>query len=143
MRDFSISIDIAASPHRVWTVMSEVERWPEWTASVTSIKRLTPGPFAVGSKALIRQPKFPPALWVVTAIEPNRSFTWRSGAPGVYVFAHHSIEPTATGSRVTLSLRYNGWLGGLIGRMTAGITNRYLAMEANGLKQRAEAASDR
>jgi hypothetical protein len=140
MRDFTITVDIGAPPHRVWQVMTEVERWPEWTASVTSIKRLNRGPFDVGSKVVIRQPKFPPALWVVTDIQSNRSFTWKSGAPGIYVFAHHSIEPTATGCRVTLSLRYNGMLGGLLGRMTAGITNRYLAMEAAGLKQRAETA---
>ena len=138
MRDFSITVEIGAPPHRIWEVMSDVERWPEWTASVTSIRRLSPEPFAVGSKVVIRQPKFPPAMWVVTDIQPNRSFTWRSGAPGVYVFAHHSIEPTPTGSRVTLSLRYNGLLGGVLGWLTAGITNRYLAMEASGLKQRAE-----
>jgi hypothetical protein len=37
-----------------------------------------------------------------------------------------------------LSLRYEGLLGGLLARMTRGITNRYLAMEANGLKKRSE-----
>ncbi len=138
MRDFSITVEIAAAPHRVWAVMCDVERWPEWTESVTSIRRLTSGAFAVGSRVLIRQPKFPPAMWVVTDIQPNRSFTWKSGAPGIYVFAHHSIEPIRSGSRVTLSLRYNGILGGILGRMTAAITNRYLAMEAAGLKQRSE-----
>ncbi len=138
-RHFSINVDIAARPERVWEVMSDVERWPEWTASVKSIKRLDKGPFAVGSRAIIRQPKFPPALWEVTAIEPNR-FTWKSGLPGLWVFARHSVDPTVTGSHVTLSLEYNGILGSLVGRLTRGITERYLRLEAEGLKRRSETA---
>jgi hypothetical protein len=92
----------------------------------------------VGGTALIRQPKFPPALWKISAMEPGRSFTWISAAPGVKVIAHHSAEATASGSRATLSLRYEGLFGGLLARLTEGITKRYLFMEAGGLRARAE-----
>jgi hypothetical protein len=135
---FSRSVDITAAPDAVLAVMSDVERWPEWTASVTSIKRLDSGPFAIGSRARIRQPKLPPALWTVSAIEPGRSFTWISKGPGILVTAHHSIEPGAGGSRVTLSIRYEGLLAKLLAWMTKDINERYLTMEANGLKARCE-----
>jgi len=135
---FSKSIDINAAPDAVLAVMSDVERWPEWTASVTSIKRLDAGPFVIGSRASIRQPKLPPALWTVSAIEPGRSFTWISKGPGILVTAHHSIDPRASGSRVTLSIRYEGLLAKLVAWMTKDINERYLAMEANGLKARCE-----
>ena len=135
---FSKSIDINAAPDAVLAVMSDVERWPEWTASVTSIKRLDAGPFVIGSRASIRQPKLPPALWTVSAIEPRRSFTWISKGPGILVTAHHSIDPRASGSRVTLSIRYEGLLAKLVAWMTKDINERYLAMEANGLKARCE-----
>lgn len=138
MRKFSITTDITAHVERVWQVMSDVERWHEWTPSVSSIKRLDEGPFRVGSKLVIRQPKFPPAWWKLTAIEPGRSFTWMSTAPGFRVIGHHSVEPTASGSRATLSLEMQGVLGGLWGRLTKDITERYLAMEAAGLKARSE-----
>ena len=135
---FSITVDINQAVGRVFEVMSDVQRWHEWTPSVTSIKRLDQGAFVVGSRAVIRQPKFPPALWTITAIDPGRSFTWVSRAPGIKVIAHHSAEPTVAGSRVTLSLRYEGAFGGLLASLTAGITNRYLKMEAEGLKARSE-----
>lgn len=138
MRKFSISIDIAAPVARVWDVMSDTGRWHEWTPSVTSIRRVGDGPFAVGSRVWIRQPKFPPALWKLTAIDPGRSFTWVSVAPGLRVVARHGVDPAAGGSRATLSLDLQGLFGGLFGRMTKDITERYLAFEAKGLKARSE-----
>lgn len=138
MRKFTVSIDIAAPAGRVWQVMSDIDRWHEWTPSITSVKRLGGGAFAVGSRALIRQPRFPPALWKVTSIEPGRSFTWVSVAPGLRVVGHHHVEPTSAGSRATLSLELYGIFGGLFGRMTRDITERYIGYEANGLKARSE-----
>jgi uncharacterized protein YndB with AHSA1/START domain len=140
MRHFSISVAIAAPPARVYEVMTDIERWPEWTASVAKIRRLGPAPLAVGSRAIIWQPKFPPALWTVTANEPGRSFTWVSTAPGLRVIGHHRVDHAAAGSLATLTLQLDGVFGGLWGRLTGGITTRYLRLEAAGLKTRSEAA---
>ena len=92
-----------------------------------------------------RQPRGDPPAEVVsagavavTAIDGRSSFQWTNRAPGIKVVAHHSIDATGNGSKATLSLRYEGLFGGLLARMTRGITNRYLAMEANGLKKRSE-----
>jgi hypothetical protein len=136
--EFTISVDIEAPPDVVWAVMSDGERWHEWTASVTSVRRLDKGPLRIGSRALIRQPRFPPAVWKVTALEPGRSFTWKSGGPGMWVYGRHSVDPLPGGTRATLGLFYEGPLAWLLGRLTRGITNRYLGMEADGLKRRSE-----
>ena len=136
--DFHISVDIAASPDKVWAVMADAERWHEWTPSVRSIRWLDAGPLRVGSRALIRQPRFPPAMWKVIALDPGRSFTWRSGAPGMWVHAQHSVMASGDGTRAVLSLHYQGVIGELLGRLTRGITDRYLGFEAAGLKRRSE-----
>lgn len=138
MPTFSIGIEIAAPKERVWQVMSDVERWHEWTASIKSVKRLGAGAFAVGSRALIRQPKLPPAFWKVVAIEPGKSFTWVSVSPGFRAIGYHAVESKPGGSRATLSIEYQGLFGGLFARMTRGITERYLGLEAAGLKARSE-----
>lgn len=135
---FSISVEIAAPPGHIWKIMADVEHWHTWTPSVTKIKRLDKGPFAVGSKLVIHQPKFPPALWRVTALEPERSFTSVSYAPGVLVTAHHFIEPLSEGSRVTLSIKYTGLFASMFSRLTGKITDRYLGLEAAGLKKQSE-----
>jgi len=138
MRHFSITTDIAAPADRAWQVMTDIDRWHEWTPSVTSVKRLGGVPFALGTRVIIRQPKFPPAFWKVTAIEPGRSFTWVSSNPGLRVVGRHSVEPAAEGSRATLTLDLHGIFGGIFGALTRDITRRYIGFEAQGLKARSE-----
>jgi len=137
VRHFRITVDIDAPPGRVWEVMSDVERWHEWTPSIRSVRRLGRGPFAVGSRVVVRQPKFPPAVWKVTDIDAGR-FTWVSRASGLRVIACHSVEPIGGGSRATLSLELRGLFGGVFGWLTRGITERYLAYEASGLRARSQ-----
>jgi len=36
-------VDIAAPPGGVWAVIADVERWPEWTPTVTRLQRLDRG----------------------------------------------------------------------------------------------------
>lgn len=141
MTHFSISIEIRAPSDRVWAVMSDIERWPEWTPTVTSIQRLDRGPLAVGSRARIRQPKLPPAKWQVTELEEGRSFTWVSRGPGVRVTARHGVEANQGGSQATLSLQFSGFFGPLVARLTRGLNQRYLALEAKGLRERSEGST--
>jgi uncharacterized membrane protein len=141
MTEYTVSIDIQAPPDRVWAIMSDIRRWHEWTPSVTSIRRLDEGPLRVGSRAMVRQPKVPPALWRVTEIEEGRRFSWVTGTPIARATGRHSVEPTPGGSRATLALEYSGLLGALVARLLDDINRRYLTMEANGLKARSEATT--
>ena len=65
----SIIETMDASPSTVWRVMRDVERWPEWTPSVTSVTRLDDGPFAVGSRVRMKQPRLPVNELTVSELE--------------------------------------------------------------------------
>jgi uncharacterized membrane protein len=140
MTDFAIAVDIEAPAERTWAVIRDIERWHEWTPTVTSIRRLDEGPLRVGSRARIRQPGLPPAVWRITALDEGREFTWVTGGPGVHVTARHGVEAIARGSQASLSLNFSGWLGPLIARLTRRMNERYLGLEAQGLKMRCERA---
>jgi uncharacterized membrane protein len=136
---FQIETEINASAELVWATMRDVERWPEWTPTVTSVRLRTSPPLAVGSRAVIRQPKLLPALWRIVELDDSlRSFTWVNSAPGVHFVAKHLVVPFGERSRVRLSLRFEGLLAGILGFATRKLNNRYLAMEAQGLKSRVE-----
>ena len=136
--ELSVTVDIQATTDLVWRVLCDVERWPDWTPSVTTIQRLSAGPLIVGSRARVRQPKLLPSTWRVTELKENCSFTWVTAIPGACMIAGHRVEPHAGGSRVTLSIEFGGIFGPLLGRLTRSLTERYIQMEASGLKVRSE-----
>lgn len=134
-----VSIDVAAPPDRVWEVLLDVARWPEWTDSVTSARLLDPEPLAVGSRVEVRQPRIPTGTYTVTELHPGRAFVWQQRQPGSTVTAHHECVPLPDGgTRVELTVVMSGAVGGLVGRVYRRLTERYLALEAAGLKARAE-----
>lgn len=136
----SIEVDIDATPERVWEVMSDVERWPEWTETVTTVTRLDDDSLGLGSRVKVEQPKLPATEYVVTEFDPGQSFTWVATGPGVRTTARHRIDQRGySRSRVRLSVEQSGLLGEVMGRLFfKRLTDRYLATEAAGLKTRSE-----
>lgn len=138
MKIFQTTVRIDAPPQRVWDVLVDVARWPEWTESVTEAVLVQGSQLQLGAVVAIRQPKLKRALWTVTGMAPGREFTWETQSPGLYLHAVHTILPESGGCSVTLHLTYSGLLGPLVGWLAGDMTRRYLALEAEGLKRRAE-----
>jgi uncharacterized protein YndB with AHSA1/START domain len=135
---FSDSIDIDADPAAVWAVLTAVEDWPQWTASMVRVQRLESGPFGLGSTVRIKQPRLREMVWRVTAYDPGRSFTWTARGGGVETVAGHEVTARAGGgSSVTLTLDQRGPLAGPVGVLGGRLIRRYLRMEAEGLRRRA------
>lgn len=132
---------VDAPAETVWKLVADVEGWPDLTESITSVELAEPGPLRVGSRAHIRQPKLPPATWTVTELVDGERFTWVSRGPGVLTTAHHVVTARGDGAELLLALEQAGPLGAVFGRLYAGLTRRYLDLEANGTKRRAESLS--
>ena len=133
------SVEIDAPPQLVWKVFSDVERWPEWTASVTSLVGRDGSNLAVGKRFSIKQPGMSKLNWKVTEIDPGLSWTWVQRSPGVNVSArHHVIAQPGGRTLVRQQLEQRGVLGALVGRMMIKKTKRFLELEAQGLKARSE-----
>ena len=131
------SITIDAPIDVVWSVFTDVERWPTWASSFTSVE-LIDGPMRLGAKARIQQPRLPTVVWEVTKWEPGRSWTWTTTAPGARTEASHVLTVSGRGTLAEQSIVSSGPLGRLAALVWRSLTRRYLAIEAEGLKQRSE-----
>lgn len=135
---YEVRVDIDSPPSRVWAVLTDVERWPEWTTTMTRVQRLNGGAFDVGSTARVEQPRLPTVVWQVVDCLPGRSFTWSAGAAGVTTDAAHEIEPRGDGCTVRLAIHQRGPLAPVAGLLLGGLTRRYVDTEAASLKRRCE-----
>jgi uncharacterized membrane protein len=131
------SITIDAPIEVVWSVFTDVERWPTWASSFTSVE-LIDGPMRLGAKARIRQPRLPTVVWEVTRWEPGRSWTWTATSPGARTEASHVLTRSGAGTIAEQTITPSGPIGRLAAMMLRSLTRRYLAMEAAGLKTRSE-----
>jgi len=134
---FETTIEINAPLDKVWATLFDVERWPEWTASMSEVQRLEDKELIVGSKVRIKQPKMPSLVWEITELDRGRSFTWRSSSPGIMTIGTHHLEPLAeAGTAVTLGIHLSGAFAPIGGLFMSGRIRQYVQMEADGLKER-------
>lgn len=135
----SHTVQIDAPPERVWEVLLDVERWPEFAAQFQRIVRSDDGPLAMGKKARVTPKGLRRSEWVVTEFTDGRSFTWESDAlPGFHLAGGHMIEPDGAGTRATMSLRSSGPVALLMTPAAALIFRGNTRLACEGLKARCE-----
>lgn len=138
---FEESIDIDARQERVWEVLSDLEAWPRRIETVDVVELLTPSPISKGSRVRLKQPKLPEGTWDITVWDAPSYFEWRQKSGGITSVAGHRVEMLEEGrSRLTLSLDMRGPLIPVVALFYRGLTNRYMTIEAQGMKRAAEAA---
>src|SRR3954466_14969782 len=118
------SIAIDAPVEVVWSVFTDVERWPTWASSFTSVE-LVDGPMRLGAKAPIRQPGRPPGVWEVTKWEPGRSWTWTATGPGARTEASHVLTASGRGTIAEQTIIATGPIGRLLAFVWRSLTRRY------------------
>jgi hypothetical protein len=109
--------------------------------TVDTVELLTPPPVTTGSRVRLKQPKLPEGTWEVTVWDAPSYFEWKQKTGGITNVAGHRVEALGTErSRLTLTLEMRGLLIPVIGLFYRGLTNRYIGLEAEGMKRAAESA---
>jgi uncharacterized membrane protein len=136
---FEHSIDIDAPQQRVWDVLSDLEAWPQRIETVDVVELLTPPPVATGSRVRLKQPKLPEGIWEITVWDAPSYFEWTQKTGGMTSVAGHRVETVDEGrARLTLTLDMRGFLIPVIAMFYKSLTNRYMTLEAEGMKRTAE-----
>jgi len=139
--EYEKSVAVAAEPARAWAVLSDLERWPARIPTYEEVRRLDDGDLRVGSRAFVKQKGLVAGEWEVSELVDGRTFTWASRQPGVRIVGRHHVTTDAAGAtRLTLVLEQTGWLSGLVSMLMGRKIKRYVDLEAEALKEAAEAA---
>jgi carbon monoxide dehydrogenase subunit G len=136
-----VTVSVRAPREVLWAALKNVESMPDLTSSMTSVEKLEEGPLRVGMRVRIRQPKLPPAVWTVTEVVENERFVWTAKGLGFRSTAFHEVIADGESSKLRLAVEQSGPLAGLVGRLWNDLTDRYIALEAAGIKSRAEGAA--
>lgn len=136
------TVDIGAPASVVWRLTLDIERWPEFTPTITTVAKLSDGPIAAGTRARIKQPGLRPAVWVVTEVTPATRFRWETNLLGSRFIATHIIEPTAAGCRNRVELDVVGWTAPLLAILAGARLRQVLEIEGAGFKRAAERSAE-
>ena len=101
-KDLEASIDIAAPPERVWAVVSDLERMPEWSPQCAWTKVIGPARAGAWSVNLNRDGwKHWPTTARIVRYQPGKSIAFRINENKMtWSF---DLEPTANGTRLVQS----------------------------------------
>lgn len=121
----------------VWRTFAALERWPEWTPTVTALEPSNRDGLRVGDTAAMTQPGQRDRVWTITEVTEGSSFVWEATDPGgIKLTATHTataVDEDTT--RLELSFAVTGamaWLARLLGGRTI---RRYVETEAASIKE--------
>jgi hypothetical protein len=143
MHEIRTEIEIAATPARIWSILTDFIAYPQWNPFIRSIKgvvktgeRLTAFIQPTGGKGMTFRPTVLVAL-------PNQEFRWRGHflLPGIFDGEHYfQIEPIAPGRvRFIQGEKFSGILVALAKSSLEGETKSGFIAMNQALKVQAEA----
>jgi uncharacterized membrane protein len=135
---FETSVLIEAPVEVVWRLTMDVTAWPTMTPTMTRIVRLDDGPLRIGSRARVKQPRQPEAVWTVTRLDEGRIFAWQTSRMGLTMTGSHILEPAGNGCRNTLTLDITGPGSGVFARLFGRLMRSAIETENAGFKRAAE-----
>jgi hypothetical protein len=144
VKQLDTDIEIDAAPARVWSVLSDLERYHEWNpfiveahGSVEEGARLRVRMAPPGGRAATLKP-------TVTAVESERVLEWwgHVGVRGVFDGRHRfELHPSNGGTRLTQSETFTGLLVPIFARSLDAHTAAGFGLMNTALKARAEQRS--
>lgn len=128
-------IIVDAEPQRVWDVLTDIDRWPEWQPGVSRAR--LEGSLGPGSTFRWRANGLP-IRSTLREVEPPSRVSWEGKAPGTR--AAHVWTLAAQGSQTVVRTEesFEGWLPRLMRKSMQRNLEGALRGGLEGLKRRAE-----
>jgi carbon monoxide dehydrogenase subunit G len=115
---FSSSIVVNAPPDRVFSLVDNLEEWPQWIPSILRIEKLSDGPLKEGSRIRVTAKSGITVrlLMTITEFVPGRRGVMEGRVLGVRMVRYYTFEPVEGGTRLTAGGEVSGILACLVRR---------------------------
>jgi hypothetical protein len=126
---------INAPAPRIWGLVAEIGRWPDWNPAVKSAK--LNGAFEVGTSFNWKSGGIS-IVSTLQEIQPTTKLAWTGKAIGTRAIHVWSFQPTPAGVLVHTSESFEGWLVSLMRKAMQKTLDESLVAWLNELKRKAE-----
>ena len=134
--EFSTSRSSELSVDALWMRVVDIEKWPQFTSSISSAVIAHGGVLEVAAEVVIKQPGAPESTWTVTELINQKAFTYEMHRAGLVTVAQHAVEASSTGGSVlTLTFSMRGRLAKVWGALMSKKIREFLQLEVEGLTQ--------
>jgi hypothetical protein len=138
MKSFSVTTLIRSTPERIWSLLTDADRYPAWNSTVSKIE----GQIALGKRITLHAKINPGRAFPVKVAEftPAKRMVWRGGMPlGLFKGERTMTLSPQPNGQVEFSMReeFSGLLSALITRSIPDLQPAFDGF-ANDLKQAAE-----
>ena len=115
---FSSSVVIDAPPERVFSLVDNLEEWPQWIPSITRIEKLSDGPLKEGSQIRVTAKSgiTVKLLMTITEFVPGQRGVMQGKVLGVRMTRYYTFESVEGGTKLTAGGEVSGILAFLIRR---------------------------
>jgi len=116
---FESSVEINAPVEKVWTLVDNLEEWPQWIPSIRKIEMVSKGPLTVGSQLSVtaRVSRLTiRLLMTITEFVSERAVVMEGKALGTRLTRFYTLEPVNDKTRVTVGGQVSGILAWLARR---------------------------
>ena len=117
MKTFESHTSIRATPEKIWSILTDAARYPDWNPTITRIE----GRIAAGERLALHAKISPGRAFPLTVVvlEPPSRMVWRGGMPlGLFVGERVFTLTPKPGGIVDFRMRetFSGMLAPLVGR---------------------------
>ena len=138
---FSHSMETTAPPGHVWEVWTDVERWPTWDAELQDAWLDSDEAFDVDARGGVELRVGPPVPFVVTELDPVRSYAYDVEFPLARLVVRRSLHSHDGGTTFTHEVWFEGPLGRVLSRTLGRRYRRNLPDAMDAVRERAERSS--
>jgi uncharacterized membrane protein len=140
------SVEVARTPEEVFAYLDDLGRHGEWQEAIVNTRVETEGPTRQGSRAVDRR-KMPGGreqefTYEITEHDPPRRSAFRVLNGPIRPAGVVTVEPTSTGSRVTIQIEFEGHgLGKLLLPLVVRDARKRIPADQQRLKERLESGA--